>query len=41
MNIQLTGHKHGPAPPPDNAGEFAANAGMAVVLAAKLRPITG
>lgn len=41
MNTAITGHKHGPTPPPDNAGEFAAHAGSATAMAGQLKPITG
>jgi hypothetical protein len=41
MNTSIATHKHGPTPPPDNAGEFSAHAGTARVMAGKLKPITG
>ncbi|MFJ2388813.1 hypothetical protein [Pseudomonas koreensis] len=41
MNSQLAAHKHGPTPPPDNAGEFVRNATSALSLSEKLKPITG
>lgn len=41
MNTAVAGHKHGAAPPPDTAGEFAAHAGAATALAGHLKPITG
>ncbi|MEB0044684.1 MULTISPECIES: phage baseplate assembly protein V [unclassified Pseudomonas] len=41
MNTQLAGHKHGPTPPPDTAGEFTGNAASALLLSGKLKPITG
>jgi hypothetical protein len=41
MNTQLAGHKHGPIPPPDNAGDFTGNAASALLLSGKLKPITG
>lgn len=40
MNTQLASHKHGPTPPPDNAGEFTTNAVTALTMAEKLKPIT-
>ncbi|MHC8344761.1 hypothetical protein [Pseudomonas sp. RT6P73] len=41
MNTAIAAHKHGATPPPDNAGEFVAHAGEAVILAAKLKSIIG
>lgn len=41
MNMAIAAHKHGPTPPPDNGGEFAAHAGAATALAGQLKPITG
>lgn len=40
MNIAIAAHKHGPTPPPDNAGEFTTHAASATVQAAQLKPIT-
>ncbi|MNJ49398.1 hypothetical protein D3C77_446240 [compost metagenome] len=40
MNIQLTGHVHGPTPPPSNAGAFTAAGATAKGLGIKLKPIT-
>ncbi|MGY3325737.1 hypothetical protein [Pseudomonas sp. TE3911] len=40
MNIAIAAHKHGPTPPPDNAGEFSTHAASATVQAAQLKPIT-
>lgn len=41
MNTAIASHKHGPTPPPDNAGEFAGYAGSATGLGGQLKPITG
>lgn len=41
MNTAIAAHKHGPTPPPDNAGEFSAHATTATAMAAELKPITG
>jgi hypothetical protein len=40
MNTAIAIHKHGPTPPPDNAGDFSAGAAQAKALTAKLKPIT-
>lgn len=40
MNSQIAGHVHFSSPPPNNAGSFSSNAGMAAGLAAQLKPIT-
>ncbi|MCM2377863.1 DUF2345 domain-containing protein [Pseudomonas marginalis] len=40
MNVAIASHKHGPTPPPDNAGEFATHATSATALAGQLNPIT-
>ncbi|POD33192.1 hypothetical protein BKM16_29020 [Pseudomonas amygdali pv. morsprunorum] len=40
MNIQLSGHTHGPTPVPGNAGAFTADATKAALLSAKLKPVT-
>lgn len=40
MNSQLAAHKHGPTPPPDNAGAFTAASDTALQLAIRLKPIT-
>lgn len=40
MNIAIASHKHGPTPPPDNAGEFTTHAGSAAKLLEELDPIT-
>ena len=41
QDSQLAAHKHGPTPPPDNAGEFVRNATSARSLSEKLKPIIG
>lgn len=40
MNTAIATHKHGPTPPPDNAGEFAAHAMTATMLGGQLKPVT-
>lgn len=40
MNIQLTGHTHGPTPPPSNSLAFIGVGTAVKVLSSKLKPIT-
>ncbi|MFL6968459.1 hypothetical protein ACJ6X8_19700 [Pseudomonas alvandae] len=40
LNADIAFHKHGPTPPPDNAGSFIAHAATALELYHQLNPIT-
>ena len=40
MNIAIAAHKHGPTPPPDNAGQFSNHAASVKALSVQLQPIT-
>lgn len=40
MNLAIAAHKHGPAPPPDNAAQFTTHAASAKALTVQLQPIT-
>lgn len=40
MNTQIAGHVHSASPPPNNASDFASNAGTAGLLTGQIKPVT-